>query len=656
MACDTWSVTSRSDTDTIPARVEADVLVESSPDGVIVTDGDGVILLVNRSIESMFGYTRSELVGEPVEVLVPSHQRGVHTAHRTRYRVDPNSRPMGSGLELRGRRRDGTEFPVEISLSPIGSGDDVIFFAAVRDVGQRVEAEAESDAIRHVIDSAHDALYMFEPESLRLVYANQGLINQLGYERGELLTMTPLHFMPDLSRAALVALLQPLIADEVDSVRLTTDHRSRQGEDIPVDVLINFPRPERSDQARRLVALARDVSRRQQIERERDDGMRWLEALARIRSTLLSEPTLDGALTLIADQVRLLADADVVLVAEPVINMSGEKATPTMMALRCWSASVDHQTLADDLARVGIDVEQAIGEVLRGGTVCESRAALGGRADVWRQPVTEPFDHVLLLPIERRGTMHGMLLAGRIDSEPFTEAQVAMAASLADEGANAYNLTDARRAKVHLRLLEDRERLGRDLHDLIIQRIFAAGLGLQSIQGLVTEPAVAARVAEAITQLDEIIVELRNTIFQLSTPVDLVVADRLQTVVDEAARYLATRPDLIITGDPSLISEEVLGELEPALTEMLANVWRHAAASQVEVAVQVGDHDVRVSVRDNGRGFDPEKARRGSGLDNIELRAERLGGTFRVDSSIDGGTTAHWTVVLQPTPSRPEAT
>ncbi|MDH4280894.1 MAG: PAS domain S-box protein, partial [Acidimicrobiia bacterium] len=213
--------------DAVPEPIGVDPvdLVESSPDGIIVTDADGTILLVNRRTESMFGYSRSQLVGQSIEILVPEHLRGPHTAHRTRYRVEPQSRAMGSGLELRGRRRDGTEFPVEISLSPIGAGDGISFFAAVRDVGQRIEAEAESDAIRHVIDSAHDALYMFEPDSLRLRYANQGLVNQLGYDRSELLTMTPLHFMPDVSRAALIAQLQPLVADEVESVRLTTSHR-----------------------------------------------------------------------------------------------------------------------------------------------------------------------------------------------------------------------------------------------------------------------------------------------------------------------------------------------------------------------------------------------------------------------------------------------
>ncbi len=630
-------------------------LVESFPDGLLVTDADGTIVLVNQGLETMFDYPRSELIGKPVESLVPDHLRGPHAAHRIRFRAEPVARPMGSGLELRARRRDGSDFPVEISLSPINSDGSRYFFAAVRDVSERVADQAENQAIRHVIDSAHDALYMFTTDSLRLVYANRGLTSQLGYELDELLTMTPLHFMPDVSRAALVARIQPLISGETESLSLSTTHRRRNGSDVPVDVIINCPRPARSDQPRRFVALARDVSRRFHLEQERDDGMRWLDALAQVRSTLLSEPTLNGALTLIADEVRLLTDADVVVVAEPNVEpeVGSPPAVSTELTCHYSSASPDYTGLVDSAART-LTVDRTIGDVMRGATVAANRAASSGRSDLWLQPLIDPFEQVLVVPIERRGTVHGLLLALKATTVPFTDGQIAMVASMAAEASKAYSLVDARRAKVHLRLLEDRERLGRDLHDLIIQRIFAAGLRLQSAQALVDDPVVSGRIAETVSQLDETITELRHTIFQLSTPVDLVVADRLQTLVDEAAHHLPTRPELIITGDPSRIPESVLLELEPALTEMLANVWRHAAATKIEVTVQVGPTDVLVSVSDDGRGFDPDLTAGGNGLRNLGIRAERLDGSCRVDSTLDRGTTVHWTVALEPVPSQPE--
>lgn len=113
------------------------VIFEGSPDGILVVDAGGVIRRANPQAERLFGYPRSELEGSPVELLVPDAVRGVHRGHRERYVSDPHSRPMGVGLELRARRKDGTEFPVEISLSPVDTDDGRATVATVRDTTQR---------------------------------------------------------------------------------------------------------------------------------------------------------------------------------------------------------------------------------------------------------------------------------------------------------------------------------------------------------------------------------------------------------------------------------------------------------------------------------------------------------------------------------------
>src|SRR5438876_1111138 len=92
-------------------------LLEAAPDGVVITDAEGTIRLVNRQTEALLGYTRAELVGQPVELLVPDASRGVHPTHRSRYVQDGSTRPMGAGLQLRARRKDGSEFPADIALS-----------------------------------------------------------------------------------------------------------------------------------------------------------------------------------------------------------------------------------------------------------------------------------------------------------------------------------------------------------------------------------------------------------------------------------------------------------------------------------------------------------------------------------------------------------
>ncbi len=123
-------------------------LLEAAPDAMVCVDGDGLIALVNAQAERLFGYGRDELVGQRVEMLVPDAVRAVHPARRAGYVADPRPRPMGAGMELAGRRRDGATFPAEISLSAIDTGEGILVTAAVRDVTERLETQAERERLK----------------------------------------------------------------------------------------------------------------------------------------------------------------------------------------------------------------------------------------------------------------------------------------------------------------------------------------------------------------------------------------------------------------------------------------------------------------------------------------------------------------------------
>ncbi len=112
-------------------------LLEAAPDAMMIARSDSTIALVNGQLHRMFGYEREELLGKPVEILVPDRFRGIHLQHRERYFGEPRTRPMGAGLDLQGRRKDGSEFPVEISLSPMRTDDGTLVTAAIRDISER---------------------------------------------------------------------------------------------------------------------------------------------------------------------------------------------------------------------------------------------------------------------------------------------------------------------------------------------------------------------------------------------------------------------------------------------------------------------------------------------------------------------------------------
>jgi two-component system, cell cycle sensor histidine kinase and response regulator CckA len=123
-------------------------LLEAAPDAIVGVGPDGRIVLVNAQAERLFGYHRGELVGQPVEILVPHEARAQHPGHRTRYFANPDPRPMGAGMQLAARRRDGTEFPAEISLSALETDDGLLVSAAVRDVTDRIESQAERERLK----------------------------------------------------------------------------------------------------------------------------------------------------------------------------------------------------------------------------------------------------------------------------------------------------------------------------------------------------------------------------------------------------------------------------------------------------------------------------------------------------------------------------
>ena len=189
-------------------------VVENAPDGIVAVDDDGRIVVANDRVEALFGYDRAELLGQPVELLLPTALRAGHEAHRQRYEAEPHTRPMGEGLQLVGRHRDGSQLPVEISLSPVTTDEGRLVVAVIRDVGRRRTAERAAQAARDrrvaLIEALDDGLVETDLEA-RVVGATGRFCDLVGLERHEVVGQAPPHpWTPPEELPALEISLQEL--------------------------------------------------------------------------------------------------------------------------------------------------------------------------------------------------------------------------------------------------------------------------------------------------------------------------------------------------------------------------------------------------------------------------------------------------------------
>ena len=242
-----------------------------------------------------------------------------------------------------------------------------------------------------------------------------------------------------------------------------------------------------------------------------------------------------------------------------------------------------------------------------------------------------------------------LYLADKQGGTSFTEDDEALATALAAAAGIAVDHARLQERVSELSLAADRERIARDLHDTVIQRLFATGLSLQSSVSLVGEPAARARIEEAVRDLDATIRDVRSTIFALEQPggVGPTLRSRVLTVCAEAARSLGFEPDVRFRGAiDEEVEETIAVELLSSLREALSNVARHAGAGWVGVEV-VLDGSVHLVVADDGIGVPARRRRGGHGIPNMRARARELGGRCTVRARPAGGTEVRWVVPLK---------
>jgi PAS domain S-box-containing protein len=485
-------------TDTIFSEI-----FSASPDAIIVIDASHRIVLSSPAVSALFDYRPEDLIGRSIDVLVPNGRRDLHGDHLRHFFEAPHPREMGVGLDLAGRRRDGAELPIDVSLTPFKLGEAVYVAAFVRDATERRRALDRLNAVNEITNRLLAGAQMRE-------------ILPLVVQRARLLCN---------SDAAWIVM--PTNAGKFEIV-------SVDGEGA--DLLLGY-------------FLSADTSR----------------------------------------------SAEVMRSGQPDV--------------------IDDLSTADNVPPGVIDLD------------------LG------------PGLYVPFVADERR---LGTLVLARVHGQStYQPLDVAFAKVFAGAAATVIEMGSVRAEIDRLNIVAEDERIARDLHDTVIQELFALGMSLQAMGSSVTG-SVADRISAAVESLDDVIRQIRNTIFRLPGRSEAAhgLREEMLKLADRYHRELGLLPRIAFLGPvdfvvPAMVSEHLLH----VFGEGLSNVARHAHASKIEAVVAVEGEWLSFSLVDDGVGVGDGPSA-GDGMRNMSTRAENLGGTCTISRRNPMGTIVEWRVPL----------
>lgn len=385
-------------------------------------------------------------------------------------------------------------------------------------------------------------------------------------------------------------------------------------------------------------AAAATIDNAQLFERERL-SVKWMEASREITTALLSSAQPHRRpMQLIAESARILTGAEQAIVLVPADADLPDDEIDTLVV----SAAVGVH--ADEVMGRRVPVQgSSSGEVFRSGEplITESlRYPIQAFTDVGQRPA-------ILMPLRADDQVAGVIAIARAaDQPPFDESYLDLVSDFATHAAMALVLAAARDDSRQLTILAERERIAHDLHDHVIQRLFAAGMNLQGTLARARSPEVVERLNRTLDDLQTIIEEIRSTIFQLKSPLGKGpdFRQRIQQVVADLTESREIVTTLRLHGPMTAVGGELAEQAEAVATEAVSNALRHSGGSRLTVEVDVADMFV-LDVSDNGCGI-PAGNTRNSGLANIKRRAEQLGGTCEISNPPEGGTRVHWVAPL----------
>ena len=585
-------------------RINADLL-NALPDGILIVDQKGRIIFFSQQLEKLSGYGAEDLEGKSVELLMPERYRRGHVHYRTGYfAADTPIRSMGTGLKIYLQSADQREIPVDIALAPLKTETGTMVLAAVRDATERTRVEQELRESRErfqlLINGVEDyAIFMLDPGG-HVMSWNSGAERIKGYPAEEILGQHfSIFYLPED-----VAAGKPQLAlgEAAETGRYEEEgwRARKNGERFWADAVITALRDE-TGKLRGFSKVTRDIT---EPKRAQDR----VAAVVEIGQAILSGQNSQDLLALVCKRARDLMDA-----ATAMIAMPGPGGGPARVAV------VDGDG-ADQLRglELGSDGLKAAAEAIGLGPVVTVPLLAGGRS---------------------LGTLS---VANRHDSRPFSPAGRLVIELFAAQAAVAIEYDRARDELRRLDVMEERERIGRDLHDGVIQSLFAVGMNLQATALRANSAEIEERIDLSVGEIDGAIRDLRNYIFGLRPG---IVADRhLAQAIQQLASDVERESGVVIAID---VDERLAGRLASGagdiiqlVRESLSNMARHAAAATSRVSLREVNGRAVLKIEDDGRGFEVgARGRPGQGLRNLRERTEALGGDLQIKSRPGEGTT-----------------